>query len=72
MVVGVAFSDPRADGARRTLVVRRRRLALLRLTPWVVARDAADTVISAVISHSSRRSRRLHGRFVLSLVAHGG
>lgn len=43
VVVGVAFSDPRVDGARRTLVVCRRRLTLLRLTPWVVAREAAVT-----------------------------
>lgn len=31
-----------------------------------------DTVISAVISRSSSRSRRLHGRFVLGLMARTG
>jgi hypothetical protein len=41
VVVGVAYSDPRMDSARRTPVVRRRRLTLLRLTLWVVAREAA-------------------------------
>lgn len=38
---GVAFADPQVDGVRRTPAVRRRRLTLRRLTPWVAARDAA-------------------------------
>jgi hypothetical protein len=29
------------DGVRRTPAVRRKRLTLLMLTPWVVAREAA-------------------------------
>jgi hypothetical protein len=37
----MAFSDPRVDGTRRTPAVWRRRLTLLRLTLWVVAREAA-------------------------------
>jgi hypothetical protein len=41
VVVGVAFLDPRVDGARRRPAVWRRRLTLLRLTLWVVAREAA-------------------------------
>jgi hypothetical protein len=41
VVVGVAFAGPRVDGARRTPAVRRRRLTLVRLTPWVMAREAA-------------------------------
>jgi len=41
VVVGVAFSDLRVDGARRTPAVRRRRLTLVRLRLWVVAREAA-------------------------------
>lgn len=41
VVVGVVFSDPRVDGVRRTPAVCRRRLTLLGLTPWAVAREAA-------------------------------
>lgn len=41
VMVGLAFVDPRVDGVRRTPAVCRRRLTLLRLTPWVVAREAA-------------------------------
>lgn len=41
MLVGLAFMDPRVDGVRRIQAVRRRRLTLLRLTPWAAAREAA-------------------------------
>ena len=41
VVVGVAFSDPRVDGARRIPAVRRRRLTLVTFTLWVMAREAA-------------------------------
>jgi hypothetical protein len=53
----------------------RRCLTLLRLKPWAAVREAAvapsrESVIRSVMSRSSRRSRRLHGRFVLGLGAH--
>ena len=41
VAVGVAFVDPPVDAARRTPEACRRRLTLLGLTSWVVAREAA-------------------------------
>ena len=40
-MVGLAFLDPGVDGVRRAPAVWRRRLMLRRLTPWMVAREAA-------------------------------
>ena len=46
VVVGVAFSDPRVDGARRTTAVCWRRLTLVTLMPWVMAREAGGGALA--------------------------
>jgi len=46
VVVGVAFSDPRVDGARRTTAVCWRRLPLVTLMPWVMAREAGGGALA--------------------------